>query len=241
MGTYTYDTQRGMLIPTYANTAQAPTTQLPSVGGFNTGGALSNSNIAPVTFNSGYQLATVPQQSGFGMNNVTGALSNAWNGLKGMFTASPYNFQNTIDLGGNQITGQFGQRLDTIMANDFGLKGVKFSSLDQNTQNAILNQANNASPTGLQGAFGNGGWAVGALGGIGTLGNLYLGYQGLKTQKRALNEQTALARANYRNTARQVNTQYRDQMSGRGYNGMSANAKGALGREYNNRRVEETY
>lgn len=63
----------------------------------------------------------------------------------------------------------------------------------------------------------------------------------MKTQKQGLAEQTALARANFKNTARGLNTQYRDQMSGRGYNGMSRESAGALGQTYRDRRLNETY
>lgn len=38
-----------------------------------------------------------------------------------------------------------------------------------------------------------------------------------------------------------LNNQYRDQLSGRGYNGMPAEATRALGRDYDNRKVSETY
>lgn len=80
-----------------------------------------------------------------------------------------------------------------------------------------------------------------AIQGLTALGNLYLGYKGLKEAKRVNNENIALQRANYRNSARALNNQYRDQLSGRGYNGMSAEATRALGRDYDNRKVSETY
>lgn len=96
----------------------------------------------------------------------------------------------------------------------------------------------------FEGAFGNNnyaGWAGTAVQGLTALGNLYLGYKGLKQNEKALNENIALQRANYRNTARALNNQYRDQMSGRGYNGQSAEAARALGRDYERRKVQETY
>lgn len=96
----------------------------------------------------------------------------------------------------------------------------------------------------FEGAFGNknyAGWAGTAIQGLSALGNLYLGYKGLKQNEKALNENIALQRANYRNTARALNNQYRDQMSGRGYNGQSAEAARALGRNYERRKVQETY
>ena len=70
---------------------------------------------------------------------------------------------------------------------------------------------------------------------------MYFGYQGLKLAKKELAERTALQRANYRNSARAMNSAYRDQASGRGYNGMNQEAKSALGQQYANREVSETY
>ena len=98
----------------------------------------------------------------------------------------------------------------------------------------------------LEGAFGSttgnyAGWASSAISGLTALGNLYFGYQGLKLAKKELAERTALQRANYRNSARAMNSAYRDQASGRGYNGMNQEAKSALGQQYANRKVSETY
>ena len=108
--------------------------------------------------------------------------------------------------------------------------------------------AQNASPDfwSLEGAFGSktgnyAGWANSAVSGLTALGNLYFGYQGLKLAKKELAERTALQQANYRNSARAMNSAYRDQASGRGYNGMSQEAKSALGQQYANRKVSETY
>lgn len=98
-----------------------------------------------------------------------------------------------------------------------------------------------ASWDSLDGMFGKSGWVTGALSGIGTLGNMYFNYQAMKTQKQALEEQTKLNRANFKNTAKTLNAQYRDQMSGRSYNGMGASSVGALGQTYQNRKVDETY
>ena len=98
----------------------------------------------------------------------------------------------------------------------------------------------------LEGAFGSktgnyAGWTNSAISGLTALGNLYFGYQGLKLAKKELAERTALQRANYRNSARAMNSAYRDQASGRGYNGMNQEAKSALGQQYANRKVSETY
>ena len=108
--------------------------------------------------------------------------------------------------------------------------------------------AQNASPDfwSLEGALGSNtgnyaGWANSAISGLTALGNLYFGYQGLKLAKKEHAERTALQRANYRNSARAMNSAYRDQASGRGYNGMSQEVKSALGQQYANRKVSETY
>lgn len=108
--------------------------------------------------------------------------------------------------------------------------------------------AQNARPDfwSLEGAFGSNtgnyaGWANSAISGLTALGNMYFGYQGLKLAKKELAERTALQRANYQNTARAMNSAYRDQASGRGYNGMSQEATSALGQQYANRKVSETY
>lgn len=96
----------------------------------------------------------------------------------------------------------------------------------------------------MEGFLGNknyAGWGSTALQGISSLGNLYLGYKGLKNTEKLQQEQIALQRANYRNTAKAMNNQYRDQLSGRGYNGMSQGAVSALGQQYNRRKVAETY
>lgn len=119
------------------------------------------------------------------------------------------------------------------------------SALGQANQTAL---ANNARPEfwSMEGALGstNGnysGWLGSAINGATALGNLYFGYQGLKLAKKELAERTALQRANFRNQARAMNSAYRDQASGRGYNGMNQEAKSALGQQYANRRVSETY
>ena len=116
------------------------------------------------------------------------------------------------------------------------------------TQTAEAAEAANARPDAwsLEGAFGsaNGnysGWANSAIDGVTAVGNLYMGYQGLKLAKKELAERTALQRANFKNQSRAMNAQYRDQASGRGYNGMNLEAKTALGQQYANRKVSETY
>lgn len=139
----------------------------------------------------------------------------------------------------------------------YAFNPVQNASISTMAQTGLGNQmqqanqmalAQNARPDfwSLEGAFGSttgnyAGWANSAISGLTALGNLYSGYQGLRLAKKELAERTALQRANYRNSARTMNSAYRDQASGRGYNGMSQEAKSALGQQYANRKVSETY
>lgn len=79
------------------------------------------------------------------------------------------------------------------------------------------------------------------IGAITSLANLYMGFKQQKLAQKQLEENLRLQRANYRNQARALNAQYRDQMSGRGSTVMSGSSKRALGEMYNNRKVSETY
>lgn len=74
-----------------------------------------------------------------------------------------------------------------------------------------------------------------------SLANMYFGYKQNKLANRQLNETIALQRANFANQARTLNTQYRDQMSGRGTAIMSGSAKRDLGDMYRRRKLSETY
>lgn len=80
-----------------------------------------------------------------------------------------------------------------------------------------------------------------ALQGVGTLWGMYQGNKQMKMAQQQFQEQKALNHANFRNQAKTLNAQYRDQMSGRGYVGMSSSAKQALGDEFRRRKVEEDY
>ena len=139
----------------------------------------------------------------------------------------------------------------------YAFNPVQNASISTMAQTGLGNQmqqvnqmalAQNARPDfwSLEGAFGSqtgnyAGWANSAVSGLTALGNMYFGYQGLKLAKKELAERTALQRANYSNSARAMNSAYRDQASGRGYNGMNQEAKSALGQQYANREVSETY
>lgn len=96
-----------------------------------------------------------------------------------------------------------------------------------------------------QGVLGTGlsGFQLGqlALQGVGTAWGIYQGDKQMKLAQQQFQEQKALNHANFRNQAKTLNAQYRDQMSGRGYVGMSSSAKQALGDEFRRRKVEEDY
>lgn len=74
-----------------------------------------------------------------------------------------------------------------------------------------------------------------------SLANLYYGFKQLKMAKAQQAHDMALQRAQFKNQAKSMNTQYRDQMSGRGTSLMSGQSKRALGRTFEGRRVSETY
>lgn len=86
------------------------------------------------------------------------------------------------------------------------------------------------------------------LGAVGFGIQAFTGLMGLRNAnkqlalgRQAFNEQTAFNRANFANQAKTLNAQYRDMLSGRGYVGMDRTALSALGRDYNNRKLRETY
>lgn len=84
-------------------------------------------------------------------------------------------------------------------------------------------------------------WAGAGLGALNSLYGMYQGNKQLKLAKDNFEEQKALSRANYTNTARAYNNNLRNQQSGRGYGGMSGAAKRTLGEEYERRKAAETY
>lgn len=102
---------------------------------------------------------------------------------------------------------------------------------------AIENNMNNSQWTKQDtlGAIGMGINAATSLYGI------YNSHKQLGLAKKAFEEQSALNRANFKNQARNLNSQYRDQISGRGHVGMNTQARSALGRTYNQRKLSETY
>lgn len=107
----------------------------------------------------------------------------------------------------------------------------------QNSATRFLNEQTNSKWT-RQDTFSA---IQGGIQGINSLANLYMGYKQYQLAKKNMEENLKLQRANYRNTARTINAQYRDQMSGRGSTLTSGRAARRLGRAYQNRRLEEEY
>lgn len=107
----------------------------------------------------------------------------------------------------------------------FGMKGV---------ENAKTGQMEYAGATPFQ-------WGMGALGAASTLYGMWQGNKQLKLAKANFEEQKALQRANYENQAKAYNNSLRNQQSGRSFSGMSGSAKRTLGREYDARKVRESY
>lgn len=117
------------------------------------------------------------------------------------------------------------------------LLGVQTHGQAQQAWGAIKNSMNNNQWTTKDtfNAIGTGIQALTSLYGI------YNAHQQLGLAKKAFAEQSALNRANFRNQARTLNSQYRDQASGRGHVGMNSQARSSLGRTYQERKVDETY
>lgn len=71
--------------------------------------------------------------------------------------------------------------------------------------------------------------------------NAYQAYKSQKLAKEQWEDQKRLNHANYQNQAKSFNNSMRNQMSGRGYIGMTSQAKQTLGKEYNTRKAKEDY
>lgn len=71
--------------------------------------------------------------------------------------------------------------------------------------------------------------------------NAYQSYKAQKLAREQWEDQKRLNHANYQNQAKAYNNSMRNQMSGRGYIGMTSQAKETLGREYNTRKAKEDY
>lgn len=144
--------------------------------------------------------------------------------------ALPENLQNQLYSSPqtiNTINGILGNNAST------GAQTQQLNALASNMQNqALADQQSGMS------AFDWGKLGLGAL----QMGIGYrMGQKQLNMAKDQFNEQRALNRSNFRNQARQINSSYRDQMSGRGFVGMSNSSRRALGRTYNRRKLDEEY
>ena len=181
--------------------------------------------------------------------SATNLNTNGWTALGNNMVSNPtygtYAF-NPVQNASVSTMAQTGLGNQMQQANQMALAQTGLGNQMQQANRMAL--ARNVRPDfwSLEGAFGSTtgnytGWANSAISGLTALGNMYFGYQGLKLAKKELAERTALQRANYRNSARAMNSAYRDQASGRGYNGMSQEATSALGQQYANRKVSETY
>lgn len=71
--------------------------------------------------------------------------------------------------------------------------------------------------------------------------NAYQSYKAQKLAREQWEDQKRLNHANYQNQAKSFNNSMRNQMSGRGYIGMTSQAKQTLGKEYNTRKAKEDY
>ena len=128
------------------------------------------------------------------------------------------------------------EKVEFIKANLDKLNPSNMNTFDTQVNQLMAQQKNNAwTPQNTLSAIQTG------VGVATSLANLYYGFKQHKLDERHLNETLALQRANYRNQAKAMNAQYRNQMSGRGTTVMSGSAKRKLGEMYANRRVSETY
>lgn len=153
-----------------------------------------------------------------------------------------FNSQATFDnlnknpMFASYIQNQPASKAEFIKANLNNLDLSNMNTFDTQVNQLMSQQKNNAwTPQNTLSAVQTG------MGAITSLANLYYGFKQQKLAERNLDETLALQRANYRNQARAMNAQYRDQMSGRGTTVMSGSSKRKLGEMYANRRVSETY
>lgn len=128
------------------------------------------------------------------------------------------------------------EKVEFIKANLDKFNPSNMNTFDTQVNQLMTQQRNNAwTPQNTLSAVQSG------IGAATSLANLYYGFKQQKLAEKNLNETLALQRANYRNQAKAMNAQYRDQMSGRGTTVMSGSSKRKLGEMYANRRVSETY
>ena len=137
----------------------------------------------------------------------------------------------------------------TTMAQNGGM-GINYPSQTTPQQVTALPQNNtNIQTKAAQLQNTNGQWTpqntLGAIqtgvGVISSLGNLYAGWKQFKFAKEQYEEKQRLDRANFKNTAKAMNSQYRDQMSGRGSAVMSRQSQATHAQSYKNKKVDETF
>lgn len=111
-----------------------------------------------------------------------------------------------------------------------------FNNAHNQIQQAIQAKQNMAwTPKDTLGAIQTG------IGVAASLANIYQSYRQNKLATQELRHKMNLDKANYRNQARSLNAQYRDQLSGRGTTLMSPSAKRRLGIDYDKRKISETF
>ena len=147
-----------------------------------------------------------------------------------------FNSLNQNPMFASYLNYQSPEKVEFIKTNLDKLNPSNMNTFDTQVNQLMSQQKNNAwTPQNTLSAVQTG------IGAATSLANLYYGFKQHKLAERNLNETLALQRANYRNQAKAMNAQYRDQMSGRGTTVMSGSSKRKLGEMYANRRVSETY
>lgn len=188
------------------------------------------------------------------LGNPTVTDTSLWGKTKNLF-----GFNNQVSnydgirqsLAGTQFSSMSNDQLQYMIDNNilsFDSSGNLTNFAKDKNGGFNVGQLDTAATTGLTG-FNNNRWTTqdtfGAIGtGINAVTGLYGMYNAQKQlglAKQAFAEQTALNRANFKNQAKTLNSQYRDQMSGRGHIGMSSEGRTALGRAYAKRKLEESY
>lgn len=154
-------------------------------------------------------------------------------------TGSIYNqYESTVPEQLQQVAYPSNQPAPTVSPKAYSMANTVPVNPAINMQNNKINMQNKSKTLTSQD---NLGMVQTEMGAISSLANIYLGFKQQKLAKQNQREALALQRANYRNQAKAMNSQYRDQMSGRGTSVMSRGARESLGREYANRKVNESY
>lgn len=189
--------------------------------GFALGNAQDANNFYSNFYNSNSQIPSLGMQQAIQNSNNAIGIGVDGNINQALQQYNPTNVKSFIDF----------QRRNGINMSGWNDNQIKDAYAGfNNNQNAL----NNNTTTGFQ-------WGQLALAGLNSIWSIYSGNKQLKMAERQLNEMTALNRANFKNTAKAYNANLRDRASGRGTAVMGSKSKQALGRYYDNRKVEETY